>query len=104
MNHVYERNVSMTTRDGVILRADVWRPLEGTAPTLLMRLPYGRQTPTFYGGPGVGIPSLIAFRYDPRDPVPTAGGALLPSLPGHQPVRRHPPAAVPQLTSPTPSS
>ncbi|MFF1570801.1 CocE/NonD family hydrolase [Streptomyces sp. NPDC058293] len=22
------------------------------------------------------------FRYDPRDPVPTAGGALLPSLPG----------------------
>lgn len=40
MKHVYERDVPMTARDGVTLRADIWRPLEGRAPTLLMRLPY----------------------------------------------------------------
>jgi predicted acyl esterase len=29
MNCIYERNVPMTTRDGVTLLADVWRPAEG---------------------------------------------------------------------------
>ena len=40
MKHVYERNVPLTTRDGVTLPANAWRPLEGQAPTPLMRHPY----------------------------------------------------------------
>ena len=38
---------SMTTRDGVRLDADIWRPLpragDETFPVLLMRQPYGRR-------------------------------------------------------------
>jgi putative CocE/NonD family hydrolase len=60
MRHVYEPDVPMTTRDGVILLADVWRPAEGTAPTLLMRTPYGRRQTGMYGAPGGG-PSVMAF-------------------------------------------
>ena len=60
MKHVYEPEVAMTTRDGVTLRADVWRPLEGTAPTLLMRTPYSRRQTGMYGAPGGG-PSVLAF-------------------------------------------
>lgn len=60
MKHVYEPNVSMTIRDGVTLRADVWRPLEGTAPTLLMRTPYSRRQTGMYGTP-IGGPSVMAF-------------------------------------------
>jgi putative CocE/NonD family hydrolase len=61
MKHVYERNVPMTTRDGVTLLADVWWPLEGTAPTLLMRTPYNKEAPLHAGGPNFAIPSLLAF-------------------------------------------
>lgn len=35
--------ISMTTRDGVRLDADVYRPATGDHPVLLMRQPYGRQ-------------------------------------------------------------
>ncbi|MFC5863839.1 CocE/NonD family hydrolase [Acidicapsa dinghuensis] len=39
----YERNVPMRTRDGVVLRADVYRPLTGgTHPVLLQRTPYNK--------------------------------------------------------------
>src|SRR4051812_20301579 len=61
MKHIYEPDVTMTMRDGVTLAADIWRPLEGTAPTLLVRTPYNRQTPTMYGGPGTPHPSLIGL-------------------------------------------
>lgn len=61
MKHVYERNVPMTTRDGVTLRADVWRPLEGQAPTLRMRTPYNKEATLIAGGPNSAIPSLIPF-------------------------------------------
>ncbi|MET8520671.1 CocE/NonD family hydrolase [Nocardioides sp. NPDC004968] len=61
MKHVYERNVPMKTRDGVILHADVWRPLEGQAPTLLVRLPYNKEGALLGGGPNVSIPSVIAL-------------------------------------------
>src|SRR4029453_11582351 len=61
MKHIYERNVSMTTRDGVTLRANVWRPLEGKAPTLLMRTSYNKEMDRFAGGPGNPVPSLTAF-------------------------------------------
>ena len=38
-----ERDVSMTTRDGLTLRADVYRPdAPGRFPVLLSRLPYNK--------------------------------------------------------------
>lgn len=42
-----ERDVEMTTRDGVVLRADVYRPAAAAAqmPVLLLRTPYGKQMP-----------------------------------------------------------
>jgi putative CocE/NonD family hydrolase len=61
MKHVYERNVPMTTRDGVTLYADIWRPLEGHAPTLLVRHPYNKALPALAGGPNTAIPSLLPF-------------------------------------------
>jgi len=60
MKHLYEPDVPTTTRDGVTLRADVWRPAEGTAPTLLMRTPYGRRQTGMYGAAGGG-PSVMGF-------------------------------------------
>ncbi|MCU0520049.1 MAG: CocE/NonD family hydrolase [Anaerolineae bacterium] len=45
---IVERDVEMATRDGVTLRADVYRPAEaGPLPVLLQRTPYGK------GGGGV---------------------------------------------------
>lgn len=61
MKHVYEPNVTMAMRDGVTLVADIWHPVEGTAPTLLVRTPYNRRLPAMYGGPGMSHPSLIAL-------------------------------------------
>ncbi|MDQ4112966.1 MAG: CocE/NonD family hydrolase [Actinomycetota bacterium] len=61
MKHVYERNVPMKTRDGVILYADVWRPMEGQAPTLLMRTPYNKEHPLMGGGLNSPLPSLVAL-------------------------------------------
>jgi len=40
---LFERNVAMKTRDGVTLKADVYRPAgEGTFPVLLQRTPYNK--------------------------------------------------------------
>jgi len=61
MKHIYEPNVAIAMRDGVTLVADIWRPLEGTAPTLLLRLPYSKRMPFIYGGPGTSVPSLMAL-------------------------------------------
>ncbi|MBY4039171.1 CocE/NonD family hydrolase [Rhodococcus fascians] len=47
----------MTTRDGMILRADVWRPAEGKAPTLLVRHPYDKGSPFL----AVTPPSPMSF-------------------------------------------
>lgn len=39
------RNVSIAMRDGVVLRADIWRPAEsGKYPTLVYRTPYGKDS------------------------------------------------------------
>ena len=39
----FEHNVEMKTRDGVALRADIYRPkADGKFPTLLMRTPYDK--------------------------------------------------------------
>lgn len=61
MNHLYVPDVPITTRDGVVLVADVWRPFEGTAPTLLVRGPYDKRAGFNYGGPGTGYPALMAL-------------------------------------------
>jgi len=40
---VVDRNVPVPMRDGVVLRANVWRPAsEGPFPTLVYRTPYGK--------------------------------------------------------------
>ena len=41
-NLIIERNVSVLMRDGVALRADVYRPAEGRWPALLQRTPYDK--------------------------------------------------------------
>ena len=60
MTHVYEPDVPITTRDGTSLFADVWRPADGTAPSLLMRIPYGRRQTGMWGAPDRG-PAVMAF-------------------------------------------
>ncbi|MEV5713016.1 CocE/NonD family hydrolase [Amycolatopsis mediterranei] len=42
MPHVYDIDVRIPMRDGVYLAANVWRLAEGAGPTLLVRLPYGK--------------------------------------------------------------
>jgi putative CocE/NonD family hydrolase len=42
---VVERDVEVAMRDGVILRADVYRPAEGQWPVLLKRTPYDKNLP-----------------------------------------------------------
>lgn len=61
MKHVYERNVPITTRDGVTLRANVWHPAEGKAPTLVVRHPYNKEAPAFAGGGTLPMPPLLSF-------------------------------------------
>ncbi|MET0895190.1 MAG: CocE/NonD family hydrolase [Acidimicrobiia bacterium] len=61
MKHVYERNVPMTTRDGVTLRANIWRPLAGKAPTLLCRHPYNKEANPFAGSVNSSIACLLGF-------------------------------------------
>lgn len=56
---VIEKNVPMTTRDGVVLRADIYRPdHEGRYPVLLCRTPYGKDK-WFSAGPGPAVSSLV---------------------------------------------
>jgi len=40
---IHDTDVAIPMRDGVVLRADVLRPTEGRAPTLVYRTPYGRR-------------------------------------------------------------
>ena len=40
---IHDPDVAIPMRDGVVLRADVLRPAEGRAPTLVYRTPYGRR-------------------------------------------------------------
>jgi putative CocE/NonD family hydrolase len=47
---VIERNVEMKTRDGVTLRADIYRPgADGTFPVLLQRTPYNKDNAANFG-------------------------------------------------------
>jgi uncharacterized protein len=48
---VVEKDVAMKTRDGVTLRADIYRPLaEGKYPTLLQRTPYNKDGTAEFAG------------------------------------------------------
>lgn len=42
---VIQRDIEMATRDGTVLRGDLYRPSEGRHPTLIMRTPYGKDVP-----------------------------------------------------------
>jgi putative CocE/NonD family hydrolase len=50
---VVERNVAMKTRDGITLRADIYRPAgEGSFPVLLQRTPYSKDNTAAFGRQG----------------------------------------------------
>jgi putative CocE/NonD family hydrolase len=50
---VIERNVAMKTRDGVTLRADIYRPAgDGMFPVLLQRTPYSKDNTALFGRKG----------------------------------------------------
>ena len=61
MTYIYERNVPMATRDGVTLRANIWRPAEGKAPTLLVRHPYDKEGSVSVGGSTTTMPSVLSL-------------------------------------------
>lgn len=57
---VVEKNLQSTTRDGVVLRADVYRPAAaGRYPVLLARTPYGKDV-TFSVAPGPAISAAVS--------------------------------------------
>lgn len=59
---VYETGIRVQMRDGVRLNASLFRPTTGTAPTLLVRTPYGMDTPrTGMPGNGAGVPHPTVF-------------------------------------------
>ena len=50
----YERNVAVKMRDGVVLRADIYRPrTDGKFPVLLQRTPYNKDNDVDFGMKGV---------------------------------------------------
>ncbi|WSY62417.1 CocE/NonD family hydrolase [Nocardia sp. NBC_00881] len=65
-----EHDVSATMRDGVVLRADVYRPTTGGPwPVLLTRLPYGKNTPMFaamLGSVGIARRGFLVVVQDTR--------------------------------------
>lgn len=59
---LYETGVRVSMRDGVMLNASVFRPVAGRVPTLLVRTPYGIDTPrTGLPGNGAGVPHPTPF-------------------------------------------
>ncbi|WP_205660992.1 CocE/NonD family hydrolase [Amycolatopsis vastitatis] len=58
MPHVYDIDVRIPMRDGVALAANVWRLAEGEGPTLLVRLPYGKDV---MGITQSVMPDFLAF-------------------------------------------
>jgi len=63
VQHLYEIDVRIPVRDGVVLAANVWRPAEGTAPTLLARLPYGKDREQPFGAPFPNITTMLEAGY-----------------------------------------
>ncbi|WP_029114832.1 CocE/NonD family hydrolase [Mycobacterium sp. URHB0044] len=63
MQHLYEIDVRIPVRDGVVLAANVWRPVEGTAPTLLVRLPYSKDSEAPLGDYFLNVATLLEAGY-----------------------------------------
>ena len=60
---VTERGVAMKTRDGVTLRADIYRPAaEGSYPVLLTRTPYDKQLMWPIGQKGAGRGFIVVIQ------------------------------------------
>ena len=58
-----ERNVVMKTRDGVALRADIYRPAgEGTFPVLLQRTPYNKVNAAEFGSTAAGRGFMVVVQ------------------------------------------
>jgi putative CocE/NonD family hydrolase len=63
VHYVFDVDVRIPMRDGVALSANVWRPAEGRAPTLLMRLPYGKDQDAALGDYMPQVTTLIRAGY-----------------------------------------
>jgi putative CocE/NonD family hydrolase len=62
-NIVIERGVSMKTRDGVTLRADIYRPAgEGAFPVLLQRTPYDKNNASDFGHKAVARGFMVVVQ------------------------------------------
>lgn len=60
---IIEKNIPCRLRDGVTLRADVYRPrAEGKYPVLMLRLPYDKETPRYYDE-YLDVPRMVASGY-----------------------------------------
>jgi putative CocE/NonD family hydrolase len=60
---VVEKNVAMQTRDGVTLRADIYRPAaEGNFPVLLTRTPYNKDNTAQFGQKGAARGYIVVVQ------------------------------------------
>jgi hypothetical protein len=58
-----EKNVAMKTRDGVTLRADIYRPTaDGKYPVLLTRTPYNKDTSAAFGNKGAARGYIVVIQ------------------------------------------
>ncbi|MBS9376429.1 CocE/NonD family hydrolase [Rhodococcus sp. B50] len=63
MTHLYEIDVKIPMRDAVSLTANVWHPTEGRAPTLLIRIPYGKDMEVAMGDTIPNLTTLLEAGY-----------------------------------------
>lgn len=63
MQQIYDVDVCVPMRDGVALSANVWHPAEGAAPTLLVRLPYGKDRDAPLGDYLPNVSTLLRAGY-----------------------------------------
>ena len=61
MRYIYAPDTLIPMSDGTTLCANVWRPVEGRAPTLLVRSPYGKDVLWLMAGDGGLMPSLLGL-------------------------------------------
>lgn len=86
MNFVIEKNLMVPMRDGVKLAADLYRPAEGGPfPSLLIRLPYSKETSSFVASPGGDVLKLAGAGYavlvqDVRGTGASEGDKFVPVL------------------------
>ena len=60
---VFERDVAMKTRDGVTLKADIYRPAgDGTFPVLLQRTPYNKDNEADFGRKAVARGFMVVVQ------------------------------------------